>query len=535
MANLTYDPRTGTFIDTATGATVNKNYSDQINPAVDAYNQRLRAFDDASRNSSTPIYYTPDLINPGSVTAPDGNTIDLKAFSGVNDQMFWSGGTLYSNKDAYMKKTGQAPPPPNSVNVGTAQAPLYVPAGSAGDKLSSGIKAGTVSPTDPNQQMAASMQGNNVNDPGIVPQAPNAPAQPATPTQPGAVQGQPGASGQKDATLGQNPMQVGGKFGTQNFGRVGNDVVEIMSDGSHRKVSEAEFRNTLQAQGLNLDVLPQVTSNVSFESGTPSGPAGSGPDGIMGTADDLGAPKGPSSFIQDYTGVLKELGISSIKSQLADIQKQYKDLQNEKLEKIADVNMNPWLSEAGRSKKVSSINSTYEGKEGNLTAQLKLYESLYEEGLAQAKFITSGLQEDRNKLLDLALKREEAENKYASGIIGEYQYAVKNGYKGSFIQYQNEDANRKANISLSLRAAMGKAVSDAKTILEASRRGGQFIDGNEFLRLRTYVISQLGTAKGFDEAYVPLLSESDRNKYFKTYKPDSGDDELGALIEQLTR
>ena len=33
---------------------------------------------------------------------------------------------------------------------------------------------------------------------------------------------------------------------------------------------------------------------------------------------------------------------------------------------------------------------------------------MYQEGLAQAKFLTSGIQEDRNKMLDLALKREEA-------------------------------------------------------------------------------------------------------------------------------
>lgn len=31
----------------------------------------------------------------------------------------------------------------------------------------------------------------------------------------------------------------------------------------------------------------------------------------------------------------------------------------------------------------------------------------------------------------------------ATGIVGEYQYAVANGYKGTFTQYQNEDANRK--------------------------------------------------------------------------------------------
>lgn len=61
---------------------------------------------------------------------------------------------------------------PNMINIGTAEAPKYVPKGSAGDKLSSGIASGAVSATDPTAQFAASMQGNNVTDPGINPVAP---------------------------------------------------------------------------------------------------------------------------------------------------------------------------------------------------------------------------------------------------------------------------------------------------------------------------------------------------------------------------
>ena len=38
-------------------------------------------------------------------------------------------------------------------------------------------------------------------------------------------------------------------------------------------------------------------------------------------------------------------------------------------------------------------------------------------------------------------------DKPASGIIGEYEYAKKNGYSGSFEQYQDEDANRKKSIT----------------------------------------------------------------------------------------
>lgn len=47
-----------------------------------------------------------------------------------------------------------------------------LPAGSAGANLQTGIASGSVSPTDPTQQFAASMKGNNTTAPGIAPIAP---------------------------------------------------------------------------------------------------------------------------------------------------------------------------------------------------------------------------------------------------------------------------------------------------------------------------------------------------------------------------
>jgi hypothetical protein len=38
-------------------------------------------------------------------------------------------------------------------------------------------------------------------------------------------------------------------------------------------------------------------------------------------------------------------------------------------------------------------------------------------------------------------------DQYGSGIIGEYNFAVANGYQGTFTDYQNEDANRKKSIA----------------------------------------------------------------------------------------
>lgn len=56
------------------------------------------------------------------------------------------------------------------------------------------------------------------------------------------------------------------------------------------------------------------------------------------------------------------------------------------------------------------------------------------------------------------LKAQQTAN-LGPGIIGEYQYAVSQGYKGSFSQYQDEDANRKIS------AASGINSTDAQNLL----------------------------------------------------------------------
>lgn len=388
---------------------------------------------------------------------------------------------------------------PVQVGSGTA----YIPEGSAAAQLAQGISTGAVSPTNPEQQYGASLAGNNVNDPGIAPVAPSTPSLTPTPTQPNQMQ--PGAdssvTAQPDATLGQNPVQVGGKFGTQNFGRIGNDVYEIMSDGSYRKVSEAEFTSSLKQKGLNLDVLPQLSPATTLE--TPVGPT-------VPTVNTDGSPKTPSNFVSDYAGIVKELGLTSLKQTIEDMNKEYQKLQDKKVEEIGEINMNPWLSEGLRSKKIASLNSQYEGREANLTARLSLQNALYEEGIAQAKFLTSGLQEDRNKLLDLAVKREEAQAKVdqqefenqldlANLTLDEKEFAL---------------AQYKAQTTPTTTPTEGdKKVYEASAIqsrLLASKGGGQYVDGNVYLSEKAR--SRM-SASEFDSRFGLLLSPSDRTKY----------------------
>lgn len=63
---------------------------------------------------------------------------------------------------------------------------------------------------------------------------------------------------QYDATLGGSPKQTGGQFGDRSFGRVGTQVFET-TGGQRRAITETEFNEKLKSQGLNLDVLPQLS------------------------------------------------------------------------------------------------------------------------------------------------------------------------------------------------------------------------------------------------------------------------------------
>ncbi|QGH73112.1 MAG: hypothetical protein [Podoviridae sp. ctviO18] len=58
-----------------------------------------------------------------------------------------------------------------------------------------------------------------------------------------------------------------------------------------------------------------------------------------------------------------------------------------------------------------------------------------------------------------------------------------------------------------------EAIKLARPALEESRKGGEYVDGNEYLRLRSDYAEAIGNVKDFDAAFSALLSPSDRAKY----------------------
>lgn len=184
-----------------------------------------------------------------------------------------------------------------------------------------------------------------------------------------------------------------------------------------------------------------------------------------------------ASWKEVYNSVTDSIGLADVKKQMDFFQKKIAFMDDELADKIADVNENPWLSEGVRTTEIRKLQDRYDLKKAPFAANLTTMQNLWNDGREEARYVaTQALQQyntERNFQLDqiqemqdqaekqfeAGLKLYELQNKspdYGSGSIGEYQFAVSQGYEGSYTQYQNEDANRKISIA---RAGTGSGLT----------------------------------------------------------------------------
>lgn len=161
--------------------------------------------------------------------------------------------------------------------------------------------------------------------------------------------------------------------------------------------------------------------------------------------------------MDDYTAAYTALGLGDIKTQYQDFVKQEADLAAKKSLEVQDINNNPWYTQAEKDRSLTKLDNKYADQEKILTNKVSLLDSLYKQGQQEVENIVSkteaitmeqqkeaaALAQKKQDAIDALAKRSPSEI-YGSGSIGEYNFAVSQGYKGSFTQYQNEDANRKA-------------------------------------------------------------------------------------------
>lgn len=110
--------------------------------------------------------------------------------------------------------------------------------------------------------------------------------------------------------------------------------------------------------------------------------------------------------IDDYQQVYTSLGIPTIKQSYTDAVNKFTKLSDELNKKIADVRDDPWLSQGIADKKIENLNTAYDGKLKDTTAQITLFDSLVKEGVTQANNIISQvhqIQTDNTALINQAI------------------------------------------------------------------------------------------------------------------------------------
>lgn len=259
---------------------------------------------------------------------------------------------------------------------------------------------------------------------------------------------------QKDDTLGKLALQYGTTVGAlQSLNPQITDPNKIYT-GQKINLTPAitqQPQGGLKGTDEAPDAMVQEANRIQAEIDRLKSPANTGTFATPETANGQTEAKNFGTLIKE---AMTELGTSQTLAKKDKIIEDQRAMQNELDDAIAEVNNNPWYSQGKRDMEISKLNKRYETKLNTLSNYAKYYEAQYESDMAQARFMATGMQEDQQFAINTAIKQQEAADallassqKLDSGIVGEYQYAQRNGYTGSFSQYQNEDANRKATIA----------------------------------------------------------------------------------------
>jgi LysM repeat protein len=98
----------------------------------------------------------------------------------------------------------------------------------------------------------------------------------------------------------------------------------------------------------------------------------------------------PTGSWQDtYQQLFSQLGLDKVKTNIDDTIAKIDALNSEKAGKAADINDNPWISEAERSRQIAKLEDEYGAKEASLTNTLTLYQNTYNQGREEAQFLVT--------------------------------------------------------------------------------------------------------------------------------------------------
>jgi len=95
------------------------------------------------------------------------------------------------------------------------------------------------------------------------------------------------------------------------------------------------------------------------------------------------------AFSRTYREMLEASGVAGFNAQIDEIKSELKGIDEKYADKIQDINDNPWLSEAERSRRVKSEDSRYQNLRGSSVDRLTLFQNAVNEARDEAKFFAS--------------------------------------------------------------------------------------------------------------------------------------------------
>ncbi len=229
-----------------------------------------------------------------------------------------------------------------------------------------------------------------------------------------------------------------------------------------------------------------------------------------------------------YTQALTSLGVPTIQAQLKNVADETANLQLTKAQEIETINNDPWISEGVRVNRIKKLDDKYATREDILLKKQTLYQTAYDKSVSQAQWevgqISSAMEHDATNNANIFEKALTVAEQQASALasanksndtadIKNYEYAKSQGYKGTFNQYQTEQANLHVpaqTTTLAEKKDQAYAGINQLLVPGAAYNGIPFIDSDGYL-----------TVQGFktlvNEAATDGISRSDFVKQYATY------------------
>lgn len=96
-----------------------------------------------------------------------------------------------------------------------------------------------------------------------------------------------------------------------------------------------------------------------------------------------------NAYADAYSQLAQKMGLADIKTQYSTYQKQFTDLQNQKIDDTNKINEDPWLTEGERVGRLQQLDTKYDLKLNTLTSQMTLFKGMYDSGQQEAQFVAS--------------------------------------------------------------------------------------------------------------------------------------------------